>query len=116
MAESIVVPGDKLHVMTRRLFEQDIRRHFAGVVIAVAEDLCELEGYAFILRPMSNEFRRRPELRHRILSLAQADHIVNKIPREVEIKALEYRLLDRRLCVTDGAGFTLDINEFSSTG
>ncbi len=78
--------GDKLHIITRRLFEGDIRRHFAGEVTAVMGELQEVSGYVFVFHPETNQYERRPELRTRIFSLGQQGFIVNKIPREVAIE------------------------------
>lgn len=77
-------------------------------------ELCEIRGYAFVFNPGSNEYRRHPELRTRLFSPADAGHIVTKLPPEVELSSLEYKLADRRLVVTDGKRFILDINEFGS--
>ena len=112
MPVHVLEVGDKLHIITRRLFEGDIRRHFVGEVTGISGELQEVRGYAFVFNRGTNEFKKRPELRSRIFSIGQADFIVNKIPREVTIASLEYRFIDRRLVVTDGAKFTLDINEF----
>lgn len=112
MPDHIIVPGDKLHIITRRLFPDDIRRHFAGEVTKARRDLCELRGYAFIFHAGTNEYRRRPEVRTRIFALGEAGHIVNRLPGEVDVRALEYRTVDSRLVITDMAGFSLDINEF----
>ena len=112
MSEQVVEVGDKLHIITRRLFEGDPRRHFAGEVTVVSGDLQEVRGYTFVFNRATNEYKKRPELRTRIFSLGQADFIVNKIPREVAIESLEYRIKDKRLVIADGRGFFLDINEF----
>lgn len=60
----------------------------------------------------TNEFKKFPDPRIRIFSLGQADFIVNKIPREVTIESLEYRFVEKRLMVSDGGNFAMDINEF----
>jgi hypothetical protein len=112
VSERSVVPGDKLHIITRRLFPEDVRRHFAGEVISASEGLYEIQGYTFVFHSSANEYRKRPELRTRIYSLGDAGHIVNKLPREVDIGSLEYRVIEQRLVVTDSKGFLLDINEF----
>lgn len=112
MSERVVSRGDKLHIITRRLFEDDVRRHFLGEVMVASGSLCEIRGYTFVFHAGTNEYVRRPEIRTRIYSLADAGHIVNKLPREVDIAALEYRVVENRLVVTDTRGFTLDINEF----
>ena len=112
MSERVIEVGDKLHIITRRLFESDVRRHFIGEVTGVSGELHEVLGYAFVFHIGTNEFRKRPELRTRIFSLGQQGFIVNKIPREVAIESLEYRFIERRLVVTDGGDFNLDIHEF----
>ena len=112
VSDRTVVPGDKLHIITRRLFHEDVRRHFAGEVVSASDELFEIQGYTFVFHSGTNEYRKRPEIRTRIFSLADAGHIVNKIPREVDIASLEYRVVESRLVVTDSSGFVLDINEF----
>jgi hypothetical protein len=83
-------------------------------VTAASGSSCEVKGYTFVFRSGSNEYRRRPELRTRVFSLGDAGHIVNKIPAGADIGALQYRMVDKRLVITDLAGFTLDINEFGA--
>jgi hypothetical protein len=112
MSHAVIAPGDKLHLITRRLFEADMRRHFVGEVLAVEGPLCRLRGYTFVFTQGVNEFRRRPELRTRIFSVDREGYIINVVPREVDLDALDYRTVDKRLVITDGASFTLDINEF----
>ena len=112
MSRGPIEVGDKVHVITRRLFEGDLRWHFAGEVTAVAGVLQEISGYSFVFNKGANEYRRRPELRTRIFSLGQADFIVNKIPGDVALESLAYRIVDGRLVITDGKAFALDINEF----
>ena len=112
VSESVIDPGDKLHVVTRRLFADEVRRHFAGEVVRVSGNVCEVRGYAFVFRPGTNEYRRRPEQRSRVLSVADAGHLVNKLPADVDIEMLRYRVVEGRLTITDQQGFTLDINEF----
>ena len=112
MSDRVVQSGDKLHIITRRLFEADVRRHFVGEVVGASGDLVELRGYTFVFNPGANEYHRRPELRKRVLSLADSGQIVNRIPRDVSIDSLEYRTVDNRLVVTDRKEFSLDIHEF----
>ena len=112
MSDCILKPGDKLHIVTRRVFPDDIRRHFAGEVVGASGDLVELRGFTFVFHPGTSEYHKRPEVRSRILSPADSGHIVNRIPPEVAIASLEYRVVEDRLVVTDMGGFSLDINEF----
>jgi len=112
MPDSNLKVGTKLHIVTRRLFEEDLRRHFVGTVTGLFNHGQEIQGYAFVFQPGKNEWQRRPELRTRIFSLGAAGLIVNVIPPNVDVAALKYSVIENRLVVTDGASFTLDINEF----
>jgi len=112
----IVNKGDKMHIISRRLFEGDLRRHFAGEVIEVSGDLAQLAGYAYIFNPNTNEYVRMPETRQRIFGLASAELIINMLPRDSRLEDLVYLInRDKRLVVTDLAGYSLDINEFGAT-
>ena len=112
MPQAAIEVGSKLHIITRRRFENDVRRHFAGEVRAISDDLQEIQGYAFVFEPKTNEYVKRPELRTRIFSVAQEGYIVTKLPAEIDIGSLHYRLLDKRLVVTNGDKFVLEFNEF----
>ena len=112
----IVNKGDKLHIISRRLFEGDLRRHFAGEVVEVSGDLAQLAGYAYIFNPNTNEYVRMPERRQRIIGLGSAGVIINMLPREIKLEDLVYLVnREKRLVVTDLAGYSLDINEFGAT-
>ncbi len=114
MADTVITVGDKLHIMTRRLFDGDVRRHFVGEVVAVSTYLTELRGYTFIFQAGINEFRRLPELRTRVFALGEAGHTVNKIPRELDLASMGYQVVEARLVLTDGKSFALPINEFGT--
>lgn len=115
MSGSAIAIGEKLHIITRRLFDGDLRRHFAGEVTAVSGELCEVRGYAFVFNPGVNRYDKRPELRTRLFSVGHDGLIVNKIPRETSITALDYRSVEKGVVVTDGGTFSLDINEFGTS-
>ena len=107
--------GDKIHVIARRGFEQDLRRHFAGEVVAVSDYICKAVGHVFVLNPSTNRFSRKPEKRTRIVSLIDAGNIINILPSNVNTDDLNYVSgAQGHMTVTDGASFTLDIQEFLS--
>ncbi len=112
MSDAILFPGEKLHVMTRRQFETDLRRHFAGMVTSVSDHLVRAEGYVYVFNPAACEYRKRADLRTRIISLTDAGNIIYVLPPETAVDELEYRIIDGRLTVTDGTHVFLDINEF----
>lgn len=112
MDEAVLKAGEKVHVITRRLFAEDLRRHFVGEIIAVTDYLIRVKGYVFVFQAGLNEYHKRPEMRIRVFSLTDAGNIVNVIPEGVQIESLHYRFANQRLVITDDAGFSLDINEF----
>lgn len=113
MAEAIAV-GDRIHVIARRLFLEDLRRHFVGTVVAVSGHLVRADGYTFVFDSSSGTYVKRETPRTRVIGAGDAAVIVNVIPDGVDIDALGYESIDRRLVLTDGAGYTLDINEFGT--
>jgi hypothetical protein len=115
LSEPVLQIGENVHIITRRLFPQDVRRHFAGEILAITNDLIRVEGYAFIYESSKDEYEKRPKKRTRVFSMSGAGHIVIVLPKSVQLDALHYRSINRRLVLTDGADFTLDINEFGSS-
>lgn len=109
----IVSPGEKLHVISRPLFESDVRRHFVGEVVAASDFAARVQGYVFVYEPGRRQFARRPELRTRIVGFADSLSIIKVLPADVEIDRLAYRLgPDGMLRLTDGRQFETDIHEF----
>jgi hypothetical protein len=107
--------GEKIHIIIRRLFETDLRRHFIGEIVGLSESVVKVKGRAIVLNPVTNQYELKPEARIRIISLTDARNIINVIPREAKIEDTKYVLThERKLVVTDGETFTLDINEFNT--
>ena len=107
--------GEKVHIMVRRVFVGDLRRHFVGEIKEVGDTAIRAEGYSFVFDEGEGEYHRKPELRSRIFSLTAGRIIINVIPPLAEIEKVTYRLSeDNNLVVTDGEYFQLDINEFGS--
>src|SRR5258708_2981178 len=109
----ILRPGEKIHVIHRRLFERDLRKHFAGVVLYYEAGVIRAEGHVFVIEdPTQNVFKKKPDKRVRIMSVNGGNLIVNVIPQEVDLDAIRYDHQDRGLRVTDGSDWWLDIREF----
>jgi hypothetical protein len=91
----VLQTGEKLHVVTRRLFESDLKRHFAGEVVAISENLARLSGYAFIFDAWANMYVKRPERRERIIPLTDSGLILTVIPEEVDWRSCSTRCRGR---------------------
>ena len=103
--------GEKVHIVTRRLFDDDLRRHFAGEVTATRDGRFRAEGFTFVFDTAMNQFVKRPELRTRVFSF-DSNQIINVLPNTVDISSLIYEVSSKMLVVTDKRGFSLEINEF----
>lgn len=112
MPTSILSPGEKIHMVMRRRFEKDIRRHFAGEIEAYEHGLARARGHVFVLDDLNKlSFVKRPDKRTRLISLMDAELIINVLPRSVNLDAIHYLLKDGSLTVTDG-DWRMDIKEF----
>ncbi len=105
--------GEKIFIITRRLFESDLRRHFVGEIEAVSGGAIRVQGYVFVYDTANNDYVRRDGIRTRLFSLVDANLVINILPRDVNIKDVLYRLDNsNHLVLTDEKLFRLDINEF----
>ena len=112
MTQECLASGEKVHIITRRIFADDLRRHFVGLCTHVNDNHARVEGYAFVFDASRNEYQRKPELRTRVFSLVGAGLIITVLPGEVDVAALKYSVSNGRLVLTDAGSFELDINEF----
>lgn len=115
MANSVLAVGEKLHIMTRRLFADDVHPHFVGEITAVSDALFRAQGYSFVFDSGTNSYVKQVQVRTRLFSLSDAGHIINVIPTEVDLNSLRYRVAAGRLAITDGGEFSLAINEFGQS-
>jgi hypothetical protein len=109
----ILNPGEKVHIIHRRRFDKDIRRHFIGQVDDYEHGIARVSGYVFVIDDLSQHlFIRRPDKRIKLVPLTSGELIVNILPTSVDIELVHYELKDRTLIVTDGSPWTMDVKEF----
>ena len=109
----ILEVGEKVHIIERRYFPDDVRRHFVGEIIKCTESAIRVRGYAWVFDNLAGEFFRKPDKRERIIPLVER-LTINAIPKEVRVEEIEYtRSRDKGLVVTDGKRFNLNITEFT---
>lgn len=111
----VISQGEKVHVIARRAFEKDVRRHFAGTVTAATESLIRAEGYQFICDPVTLRYVRKSGRLTRIFSLVDANLHITVLPPKTRIDQLEYEVDEGRLVVTDGEVIALEINEYNAS-
>ena len=90
----ILETGEKVHIVERRLFKEDLRRHFVGEVIKWAEHTIRAKGYTWVFDAVKGEFIRKPEVRERIIPLT-GRLTINVIPSEVDLDKIKYAYLPK---------------------
>lgn len=104
--------GEKVHIIERRSFKDDTRRHFVGEVIRCTETSIRVAGYDWAIETIRG-FVRKPGKKERVVIFNEG-LIINVIPREVNIDDVQYKINEQRnQVVTDGKNFSLDITEFT---
>ena len=109
----VVSLNEKVHIISRRLFESDLRRHFTGIVEECSEAIIRVKGYAFIFDPILGDFVRREKMRTRLFGLMDAGLIINVLPETVDIENLCYTTdQNGNRIIIDKKGFKMNISEF----
>lgn len=107
-------PGEGVHLIEKRVFPGDVRRHFVGEIEACAEGALRVKGYLFVYDSSTSQFTRKPELRTRVVPLDNRV-IFNILPEAVPIEQIRYAHdAEGNLSIRDGRDFELDISEFST--
>ena len=103
--------GEKVHIIERRYFAEDIRRHFIGRIVESSESAFRVEGHAWVFDPVKG-FVRKPEVRERVIYPSDRT-MISIIPEEVRLDEIKYVAVPHKgLVITDGKKFSLDVTEF----
>lgn len=109
----LLSPGEKIHVIHRRKFEKDSRRHFVGEVLRYEGGIARASGYVFVVDDLNKHmFVKRPDRRIKLVPILSGEVIVNVIPEAVDLEHVAYEHRDRTLLVTDGGAWSMDVKEF----
>jgi hypothetical protein len=109
----ILKPGEKVHVIHRRIYEKDHHRHFIGVVEAYDLGVARITGHVYTVDSVKFSFVKRPELRTRLVSVVSGDVLINIIPPAVNLDKITYKQERKAVRVTDGSDWHLDLSEYS---
>jgi hypothetical protein len=106
--------GEKVHIIEKRNFTEDVRRHFIGEVVRCTDNNVRIKGFVWIYEQMQQSYIRYPEKRERIISL-EGDLIINVLPESSIISDITYsKEPGKGLVVKAGQQVLLTINEFGS--
>ncbi|MFC1624394.1 hypothetical protein ACFL28_03670 [Candidatus Omnitrophota bacterium] len=109
----ILEKGEKVHIVERRYFPDDVRRHFCGEVIDSTEHLLRVAGYAWAWDARTSQFIKRKSNRERLFCLG--DRLtINLLPKEADLDNVKYSYSrEEGHMVTDSKSFSFNITEFS---
>ena len=112
----ILAIGDMVHIASRRRFPADTHVHFAGEITAVEAPLFRVVGFLFVYDPVSNTYTKHPDLRTRLFTVSDSARDITLLPRKVEMKSLQFEMVEGRLVLVDAKGFSLEVGEFGGEG
>lgn len=110
---TMLEPGEKVHVIERRTFEHDVRRHFVGEVERATDAVARATGYTFVANMMTGVFERREPPRTRIIPLAATGLVVYVIPEDVDIKSIRYEWTAGNKLLVRGGSWEVVLDEFA---
>lgn len=111
---TLLEKGEKVHVIERRAFEGDARRHFVGEVEQATDGAVRARGYTFVCNPMTGNFDRREPERTRIVPLTAAGVVVYVIPSEIDVHAVRYEWAAGNRLVVRAGRWEVFLDEFAS--
>ena len=110
--DRILDSGDRVFIITRRLFPDDVQRHFVGIVDKATQNAIRIHGHAFVRDVAQGEFVRRKGQRSRVFPLDN-QIVIFVLPDDIDIGVVRYEHpTGKELTVTDGKQFRIDISEF----
>ncbi len=104
--------GEKVHIIDRRYFHEDLHRHFVGEVTRSTENAIRVKGHAWVFDTMKGVFVRKPDKRERVVYPSDRS-LITIVPQEVDLDELKCLVMPEiGLVVTDGKQYSLSIDEF----
>lgn len=110
----ILAPGEKLFIMTRRQYPEDLRRHFVGEVEELSGATLRARGYTFVYDEDEHDFLKREDLRTRLFALIDGSVMVFVLPKDVVLMDMHYEIRQGARYITDGRTFWMNISELTA--
>ena len=63
----ILEPGEKVHIIMRRNFENDPRRHFVGEIVEAGDQVAKVKGRAIVFDSANIQYEVKTDTRVRII-------------------------------------------------
>ncbi|MBI1374060.1 MAG: hypothetical protein GC159_15170 [Phycisphaera sp.] len=111
----VLSAGEVVHVVCRRRFADDVRRHMVGEVMFVDNGVARIDAFLFVYDRSTGHFIRRPRM-DRVVALTDSANVVTILPPRIDVESLDYAEGGPKLTLTDGGDFEMDISEFAASG
>jgi hypothetical protein len=103
----ILNAGEKVLIIERRFFKEDIRHQIVGEVTQCTPCAVRVNGYVWNYDSLKG-FLRKPEKREMVITLNKG-LVISIIPPEVNLSDIKYTAsLQKGHFVTDGKNFSLE--------
>ncbi|HLH77000.1 MAG TPA: hypothetical protein VKV28_09375 [Candidatus Binataceae bacterium] len=106
-----VHPNDRLLIIDRKLFRDDLTRFFVGVVEDCEEGVVRMHGYSYHINPYQMGSEKRVDERTRIVSLHGTD-LCYVLPRELNIAQVAVTHTTKSVILSDGQAWSLDLTDY----
>jgi hypothetical protein len=113
--EPLLHRGDKVFIVERRLFDQDLKRHFVGEVEACTDVGFRARGYPFFYHPTAQTYVRKPSPRTRIFPF-DGNLIINVLPKDCDVESINYIASEIGTTLTDRKSFEMDVSDPDQKG
>lgn len=113
--ESALTVGEKLHIVERRKFDNDPRRHFVGEVQFVSEHHLRVEGNQYVFNPSTGLFERIEPRRVRVFAIDNQIGLTI-LPPDFDLATIAYKRVRNELQFCDGSGFMMELGDFGTHG
>ncbi len=108
----ILVAGDKLLVVHRRLFPGDALRFFTCTVDEYEDGVARVSGHTWIRDAVGGHMLRKQDVTTKIVALSAGSVMAYVLPKNADMATLSFDIDERGgIWLTDGAGFKLDLRE-----
>ena len=107
----ILEVGNKLLLVHRRLFKEDLVRFFVGTVDYYQAGITKITGYSFARNPVTGEVRRKDDARTKLVALTSGTFLAYQLPTELQVDKVQFHLeSDERLIIRESE-WEMDLSE-----
>lgn len=108
----MLLPGDKILIAHRRLFEADEPRFFIGTVDSYEDGMVRISGQSFVRDRPSGRIQPKEEPSTKIVSLASGCLLAYVLPQAADLSSVKFTQEAGKLVAADGKSFSMNLTEF----